>query len=242
MTLYAETVKQFVQDSYQLISANSPTVPLYGNDMFKGVQFLNQLLKYYSSSSLLLTIAKKVNFTIQIGQLFTTFGDPTYVPTPDVTQGRLSNLERAWLELDGVDYPLINEDRGVFFGSYKYFPQLGLPRFVIITNDLNLTTMQFYPGPSQIYNVWVYGKFELSYISENDTMASLPLYYYRFFKIAVARELAFYKGRSSVWDAKLEAIYEEAKYEMESASTMDLVIDSANESYLNGSWRLRAGI
>jgi hypothetical protein len=240
--LYDQTVKDFVTDAYQLVSASSPTVPLYGNDMEKGVRFFNELLKFYSSSSLLLTIAQKVNFTIQIGQLFTTFGDPTYVPTPNVTVGRLSNLENAWLELDGVDYPLINESRNVFFGSYKYFPQLGLPRFVIITNDLNLTTMQFYPGPSQQYNVWVYGKFELPYLSESSNLSFLPFYSYKFFKLALARELAFYKGRSSAWDQKLEGMYQEARDEMESVSTMNLVIDSANESYLNGSWRLRAGI
>lgn len=240
--LYAQPVKQFVQDAYQLISANSPTVPLHGNDMSKGVQFLNELLKSYSSSSLLLTIAKKVTFSVQIGQQFVTFGDPTYTPTPDVIEGRLSNLERAWLELDGVTYPLIDESRGVFFGSYKFEPQQGLPRFVIITNDLNLTTMQLYPAPSQVYTLFVYGKFEMPYLTENDTMQGLPLYYYRYLRFALARELAYYKGRSAAWDQKLEGMYQEAKDEMESVSTMDLVIDSANESYLNGSWRLRAGV
>lgn len=242
MTLYAQTVKDFVQDAYQLISANSPTVPLHGNDMQKGVQFLNELIKSYSSSSLLLTIAQKINFTLAIGQQFVTFGDPTYVPTPDVTVGRLSNLENAWLELDGVDYPLIDESRNVFFGSYKFEPQLGLPRFVIVTNDLNLTTMQFYPAASQQYNVFVYGKFEMPYLLENGTMANFPLYYYRFLKFALARDLAFYKGRSTAWTPALESMFQEARDEMESVSSMNLVIDSANESYLNGSWRVRAGI
>jgi len=236
------TINDFVQDAYQLISASSPTVPLQGNDLSKGIQFLNELLKSYSSSSLLLTIAKKINFTIQIGQLFATFADPLYVPTPSVPVGRLTNLENAWLSLDGVDYPLIDESRNVFFGSYKYFPQLGLPRFVIITNDLDLTTMQFYPGPSQQYEVWVYGKFELPTVTAGSTLSTLPMYYQRFLKFALARDLAYYKGRSSAWDQKLEAMFQEARDEMESVSSMNLVIDSANESYLNGSWRLRAGI
>jgi hypothetical protein len=240
--LFAQTVKQFVEDAYQLISANSPTVPLHGNDMQKGIQFLNELLKSYSSSSLALTIAKKVTFNVNIGQQFVTFGDITYVPTPNVTEGRLSNLQRAWLNLDGIDYPLIDESRGVFFGSYKYEPQQGLPRFVIITNDLNLTTMQLYPSPSQLYTLFVYGKFEMPYLTQNDTMQGLPLYYYRYLKIALSRELAYYKGRSSAWDEKLEARYQELRDEIESVSAMDLVIDSANESYLNGSWRLRAGV
>lgn len=240
--LYAQPVKQFVQDSYQLVSANSPTVPLHGDDMSKGVQFLNELIKFYSATSLLLPIAKKITFSLAIGQQFVTFGDPTYTPTPDVIEGRLSNLERAWLQLDGVDYPLIDESRGVFFGSYKFEPQLGLPRFVIVTNDLNLTTIQFYPAASQVYTVFVYGKFEMPYLTQNDTMQGFPLYMYKFLRLALARELAFYKGRSAAWDQKLESMYEEAQKMIESVSTIDLAIDSANESYLNGSWRLRAGI
>jgi len=210
--------------------------------MSKGVQFLNELLMNYSSSSLMLTIAKKITLQVQIGQQFVTFGESTYVPTPDVTIGRLSNLQDAWLELDGVTYPLIDESRGVFFGSYKFEPQLGLPRFVIITNDLDLTTMQLYPAPSQVYNLFVYGKFQLPQLNENSDMSLVAQYYYRYLKFALARDLAYYKGRSAAWDQKLEAMFQEARDDMESVSSMNLVIDSANESYLNGSWRLRAGV
>jgi hypothetical protein len=242
MTLYAQTVRDFVTDSYQLISASNPIVPLQGNDLQKGIQFLNELIKSYSSSSLRLTIAKEISFPVQVGQKYVTFGDPTYVPTPDVTVGRLSNLENAWLELQGVTYPLIQESRNVFFGSYKYDPQQGLPRFIIIKNDLNLTTAQLYPSPSQGYTVFIYGKFEMPYLTSNDTMSDFPLYYYRFLKYSLARELAFYKGRSSAWDKKLESRYLELVSEMESVSTMNLVIESANESYLNGSWRVMAGV
>lgn len=250
-----QTVNDFIQDSYQIISSNTPTAPLQGNDLQKGIQFLNELIQSYGSDSLALTIAKKIKLTVNINQLFVTFADsgfvvpsdwisdPYYGATlPSYSQGRLTNLERAWLSLDGVTYPLINEDRGVFFGSYKYFPQLGLPRFCIITNDLDYTTMQIYPGPSQQYDLWIYGKFSLPLITSGSTLDSLPLYYKRYLKTALARELAIYKGRSAAWTESLEARYQELRDQMENVSTMDLVIDSANESYLNGSWRLRAGI
>lgn len=240
--LYAQPVREFVDDCYRLVSASSPTVPLHGSDLQKGIQFMNELLKYYSAVAMMTTIAKKVSFNVIAGQQFVTFGDPTYTPTPDVTQGRLSNLQNAWLSLDGVDYPLIDESRNVFFGSYKYEPQQGLPRFVIITNETNLTRMQLYPAPSQGYQVFVYGKFELPYLTSNDTMEGLPLYFYKFLRLATAREIAYYKGRSAAWTEKLEAMFQEAKDDMESVSSMNLVIDTGNESYLNGSWRVRAGI
>jgi hypothetical protein len=238
----SQTVKQFVTDAYQLISPNTPSQPLYGDDMSKGVQFLNELLLDYSANGLLLTIAKRVDFTVSIGQEFITFGTPDYVPTPNVITGRLANLENAWLTLDGVTYPLIDESRNVFYGSYKYDPQLGLPRFCIITNDNNLTMMRIYPAPSQVYTLSVYGKFELLSLSENGDMSSLPNYYLRYLKLALAYELAFYKGRSSAWDEKLQKKYDDSMKIMESVSTVNLVVDTGNESYLNGSWRVRAGV
>lgn len=237
-----QTVKQFVTDAYQLISANTPTVPLQGNDMLKGVQFLNQLLKHYSATGLMLTIAKEVVYTLAIGQSTVTFADPDYTGAADVKTGRLANLADAWLLLDNVTYPLIIENRDVFQGSYKFDPQIGLPRFVIVYNETDLTRLRLYPGASQVYELHVYGKFELSVLTENDDMSSLPLYYQLFFQFAVARYLAAFKGRAQAWTPFLQDQYNEAKQDMESVSTVNVVIQSANESLLNGAYRVRAGV
>lgn len=238
----AQTVKDFVNDSYQLVSSSSPTVPLQGNDMLKGVQFLNELLCAYSGTGLMITVAKEVVFSLPIAQRDITFGSPSYVPTPDVTIGRLANLQNAWLVLDGVTYPLIDESRNTFWASYKYDPQVGLPRFIIITNEVDLTRMRFYPAASQVYEVHVYGKFQLLEVTENDTMAALPSYYIRYLKFALAKDLAFYKGRSQAWDAKLQKELDDARKDMESVSSVNLNIETEQESYLNGAWRVRAGV
>jgi hypothetical protein len=188
------------------------------------------------------TIAQEVIFTLPIAQEFITFGSPTYVPTPDVTVGRLANLQNAWLVLENVTYPLIDESRNTFYASYKFDPQLGLPRFVIITNNVDLTTMRFYPAASQVYEVHVYGKFQLPNLTQNSTMAELPTYYIRYLRFALAKDLAFYKGRSEAWTQKLEDAYMDAKKDMESVSSVNLNIETEQESYLNGSWRVRAGV
>jgi hypothetical protein len=237
-----QTVKGFVQDSYQLVSASSPTVPLHGDDMSKGVQFLNELLDAFSSTGLMTTIAKEVIFTLPIAQQFITFGSPTYIPTPDVTQGRLSNLQNAWLELDNVTYPLIDESRNTFFASYKFDPQVGLPRFVIITNEVDLTRMRFYPAASQVYTVHVYGKFQLPNVTENDNMGLIPTYYIRYLRFALAKDLAVYKGRMQAWNQQLEDMLVKAEQDMMAASSVNLNIETEQESYLNGSWRVRAGV
>jgi hypothetical protein len=242
MALASQPVKAFLDDSYQLISASSPTVPLQGNDQSKALQFLNELISYYSATGLMLTIAQKIHIPIQIGQQFVTFADPAYLPTADVPMGRLCNLENAWLNLDGVTYPMYDESRNTFFASYKYEPLQGLPRFAIITNDLNITTMQVYPAPSQAFELWVYGKFEMLSLTATMDMSGFPAYYIRYLRWALARELAFYKGRASAWTQDLKDILTEARLEMESVSPVNLNIESDYESLLNGSWRVRAGV
>lgn len=240
--MVAQTVKDFVQDSYQLVSASSPTVPLHGNDLSKGIQFLNELLGAYSATGLMITIAKLVTFTLPIGQQFITFGAPDYVPTPDVIQGRLANLQNAWLSLDNVTYPLIDESRNTFFASYKFDPQVGLPRFIIITNETDLTRMRFYPAASQVYEVNVYGKFQLPTLGENDNMGILPTYYIRYLRLALAKDISIYKGRAQAWVPLLEEMLVNAMHDMQSVSSVNLNIETEQESYLNGSWRVRAGV
>ncbi len=130
----------------------------------------------------------------------------------------------------------------VFFQSYKFDPQLGLPRFVIITNEVDLTRLRFYPAASQQYTVNIYAKFQLADLTENDTMATLPTYYIRFFRLALAKDLAAYKGRIQAWNQHLESMLIAAEEDMMSVSSVNLNIETEQESYLNGSWRVRAGV
>src|ERR1700675_4975534 len=101
------TVREFVENSYQLISAQSPTVPLHGDDLSRGIQTLNRLLKDYASNGLLITIARTVTSIILPGQQEVTVGPASFIPTPNITAGRIANINNAWLELSGVIYPLI---------------------------------------------------------------------------------------------------------------------------------------
>lgn len=239
---FAQSVRGFLKNAYQLINPGNPTQPVVGNNQILGLQFLNEWLSYSSGTSLMITVAKQVDFTMSIGQQFVTFADANYLPAADVQVGRLANLQNAWLTLDGVTYPLIDESRNVFYDSYKYDPQQGLPRFVIIQNQTNVTSMRVYPSPSQLYTLSVYGKFELPTLLINDDMGELPLYYVRFLRLAVAKDFAFYLGRTEAWTDKLESELLKAELEMQATSSVNLAITAEHDSYLNGSWRVRAGI
>lgn len=241
MTLPAiayQTVREFVRDAYKIVSSNSPTAPLQGSDENYGIQFLNELMQYYSGAGLLLTVSEEIIFNILPGQSSVIFAQSG----GDINVGRLSAPSDVWLVLQNVTYPLIQVPEDSFFSSYKYQPLLGLPIYYVTQAMENATKMIFYPGPSQGYEVHVYGKFEKIALTSNSDMSAYPLYYIRFLKLALARELAIYKSRIEAWSERHEKFYIEAKKEMEANSQTNLAVISPNENQLNGAYRVRAGI
>jgi len=310
------TVRDFCFQSYRLISAQNPTIPLHGDDEKLCILVLNQLLEYYASNGLMITIAKTVSVNVNIGISNVVFAPrdyPTSITTTEIVtlsngspiftvvngglyfagdtvsgngipaapeiltvvgntitltanatlsgssnltfihntsdptlayikEGRLANLDNAWLLLSGVTYPLIDKSRDEFLAAWKYEPLQGLPRFIITYPDTEFVTAQLYPAPSQFYQLFARGKFQLTELTVNDTLGSLPQYYRRFFLFAVAKDVAMYTGRAEAWTEKLEVMYQEARDVIESASEVNLSVTGDEQSLLNGAWRVRAGI
>lgn len=159
-----------------------------------------------------------------------------------IQQGRLANLDSAWLELSGVTYPLIDKSRDEYLAAWKYQPLQGLPRFIITFPEVDLVRATLYPAPSQFYTFFARGKFQLPLLTVNDDMSLVPEYYHMYFLYAVAKYVSKFKGRGSAWTADLEAEYRELKDNMEAASEVNLSIAGDEQSLLNGAWRVRAGI
>lgn len=167
------------------------------------------------------------------------------IPHPGVVyikEGRLANLDSAWLILSGVTYPLIDKSRDDYLSAWKYEPLQGLPRFIITFPDTNLVSARLYPAPSQFYQFYCRGKFQLPLLTSNDDLSLVPEYWHLYFMYAVAKYVSKFKGRGSAWTPDLEAEYRELKDNMESASEVNLSIMGDEQSLLNGAWRVRSGI
>ena len=236
------TVREFVEQSYRLISASSPTVPLHGSDLPFGIKVLNQLLQSYASTGLMLTISKDANTTLAIGQRDVICGPASYTPTPEITEGRLANLENAYLLLNGVTYPMIIESRAEFLAAWKFDPLQALPRFVMVFPENQVTRLRIYPAPSQVFEMFIRGKFQLSELTSNDDMSSVPEYYHRYLMFALARDVAMYRGRMEAWTPPLEQMYQAAKDTMVASSEVNLAITGERDSLLNGRWAIQAGV
>jgi hypothetical protein len=172
-----------------------------------------------------------------------TFTHSTALPNVAyIKEGRLANLDSAWLLLSGVTYPLIDKSRDEFLAAWKYEPLQGLPRFIITFPDTNIVKAQIYPAPSQFFEFNCRGKFQKFPLAINDTLEGLPEYYELFFLYAVGKYVCKFKGRNAAWTPDLEADYRELKDNMEAASEVNLSIAGDEQSLLNGAWRVRAGI
>lgn len=167
------------------------------------------------------------------------------IPHPGIVyikQGRLANLDSAWLLLSGVTYPLIDKSRDDYLSAWKYEPLKGLPRFIITFPDTNIVNLRLYPAPSQFYEFFCRGKFQLPLLTINDDLSGVPEYWHLYFMYAVAKYVSKFKGRGSAWTPDLEAEYRELKDNMEAASEVNVSIMGDEQSLLNGAWRVRAGI
>lgn len=236
------TVREFVYQSYRLINASNPTVPLHGDDQELAIRVLNQLLQSYAATGLLTPIATTLSCPLITGQTEVVIGPATFLPAPDITAGRLSQYDSAWMILDNVTYPLIEQNRDEFLAAWKYEPLQGLPRFALAYPDTQVVRIRLYPAPSQAFTFYIRGKFQKTNLTVNDNFDSYPDYWVRFFLLATARDVSLYKGRADAWTPRLEQTYQEAKDIIEASSEVNLSIVGEKESLLNGAWRVRAGV
>jgi len=198
----------------------------------------------------LTTILSIVGNVVTLTANATTTGASALTFTHDVSdpsvayikQGRLANLDSAWLVLSGVTYPLIDKSRDEFLAAWKYEPLQGLPRFIITFPETSVVRAQLYPAPSQFYTFFARGKFQLPSLTVNDDLSMVPEYWHLYFLYAVAKYVSKFKGRGSAWTPDLEAEYRELKDNMEASSEVNLSIAGDEQSLLNGAWRTRAGI
>jgi hypothetical protein len=227
------------------LTAASPTITVADGTIYSigdgvsggGIPPLTKILNIVGN-----VVTMTMNATIN-GASVLTFSHE--IPTPGIVyikEGRLANMDNAWLQLNGVTYPLIDKSRDEFLAAWKYEPLQGLPRFIITFPDTNFVRAQLYPAPSQFFTFFCRGKFQKLPLTSNDTLDGLPQYQELFLLYAVAKYVSKFKGRSGAWTSDLEADYKELKDQMEAASEVNLSIAGDEQSLLNGSWRVRAGI
>ncbi len=138
----ALTVREFVFQMYRLISASNPTIPLHGDDEKLAIRVMNQILRQYASTGLLLTIAKTVEVAVNLGQRQVWFVPPDY-PTETLTKTNVN------LTLNSPSF-VVGEPSLYFVGDGVIGN--GIPNFTtidsIVGNTITLTNDATITGAS----------------------------------------------------------------------------------------------
>ncbi len=154
----ASTVREFIYQMYRLISASNPTIPLHGDDEQLAIRVMNQILKNYASSGLMLTIAKTVSVDINLPVKEIYFTDPDYTG-PVTTQTEVVNLTAASPSFTVVDGTLYAVGDGVSGGGIPLLTYIlditgntvTLTQNATLNGNSLLTFSQEVPHPNVVY-------------------------------------------------------------------------------------------
>lgn len=80
------TVREFLFQTYRLINASNPTIPLHGDDEKLALQVLNQILQSYANSGLMMPIANTVSVSVSPQQTQIFFVDSNYSTTATIKE------------------------------------------------------------------------------------------------------------------------------------------------------------
>lgn len=154
----ASTVREFIFQMYRLISASNPTIPLHGDDEKLAIRVMNQILRNYASSGLMLTIAKTVSVDINLPVKEIWFTDPDYVG-PVTTQTETVGLVAASPAITVADGSIYNVGDGVSGGGIPLITYIlniagniiTLSHNATINGNSVLTFSQEVPHPNVVY-------------------------------------------------------------------------------------------
>lgn len=236
-----QTVAQFLQKSFRMISATGPSVPLRGEDYLTGLEILNDLVASYGVNTLLQPIATTTYINVEAGQRDVIFTDELTNPDADYTGGRLSTAQNMWIEYQGVAYPLDNRSRSRYNATARYIPQQGLPLTYTLFFEEDYTRIRLFPAPPIAYVLAVDGVIQPVLINSNMTLTGFPSYYTLFLKYATSREMAFGLNRDSAWSDRHEQRYLDLERIMQNNAPRNLDI-GRRDNDLNGATLVASGL
>lgn len=224
-----KTAYDIVKHSYRLIGMNDPDDQLTGGETDEGLYYLNELLDSFQAQGLLIPYLDEVTFNLVSNQ-------DTYIfsPTHPNTVGtrRIVQLEYVEVKIGEAIYPIQITSQSEYYLESRYLSNTTIPRYVILRNQPIDSTIIFYPIPKEQYECKVLAKFALENLEPHVNITTLPLYYHRFLRYALARELAsVFKGSDIKWQQIEEDEYQELYEKVLGAADVNLQLNLTDTLY-----------
>jgi len=187
----------------------------------QGLYAVNDLLNQFTADSVYIPFQTDVTFTLTVGQSDYTLSD--IVPA-DVDVNRVVDLTFANYSVQSIVYPLKIINKATYRGVVRLNNLIARPGFVILNKQAEESIITFYPAPDQPYPVNLGLKLMINEIEQQDLLTtSVPPYYERFLKYAIAREFTSIYP-SANWNERAEEEYQRMFYDIKACNETDLTL------------------
>lgn len=223
MTIIVEDSLTFVRQAYSSIGIINQNDDLTDSEYQDGLDYLNQILaKDQANGNCIPYFVKYV--------LNTVAGQTDYViaqsDSADVEANPLVDLEMAQLIYNNAQINLNVKNRSEFYTTSRSLNALGQPCELLLTKNVNSSTISFYPVPSSSWAVWIRGKAVLSNITANTAMSNIPPHMLMYLRLALSRQLAM-RYKQSVWEELHENEYQDARAIFTAGNEIDVSLDKS---------------
>lgn len=191
-----------------------------------GLELLNELLDKFSSDSIYIPFLTAVSFTLVPGQATYSFSDLGSVT--DIVSDRIVDLSMGTYEVPTtapttLTYPLRIINKATYYGVVRQNTLVARPGFCFLDKQALESFVTFYPAPDQPYPCTLQVKVMINSLEAQESLFSLPPYYYGFLKYALARKfLAYYP--SGNWPQQNEDEYQDYYYNLKTSNETDLTL------------------
>ena len=223
MAEITNTTNDLIIRAYQMIGAFNYDEAPGQCKISEGIYYLNEMLDFFSADGLFIPFREDLTFSLVAGQPDYVFG---YDPLATIVDSRkVINLDYCTVKdtvANGVtDYPVDIAD----INMYKFFGHnesvTTRPRLVRLQESPEYSTLIFRETPDKAYSCTISAKFILSHLSAQQPLDTVPAYYQKFLRYALARELSDIM-QSSSWTGKQEGEYMKMRDVISSSNDLDL--------------------
>jgi hypothetical protein len=189
-----------------------------------GLELVNELLDKFAADSIYIPYLTEVSFPLVAGKGTYSFSD--IIPA-DVVVDRLIDLSFANYTVpsagQGIIYPLQIINKAQFYGVTRLLPLTTRPGFIFLDRQPLESFVTLYPQPDQPYPCLLGVKVMLDKVIANQSLMSLPPFYYGFLKYCLARKFRSYYP-SGNWTETAEEEYKDYFNIIKNANETDLTV------------------
>jgi hypothetical protein len=166
----------------------------------QGIDRMNDLLGYYAATGVNIPFYTTFDLTLNAGQREYVISND---PSSDLVKNPIVEVIFANIVIEGVYWPVhVITSREMFYNIFSEDTKTR-PYKLLLERNVDTSKLIFYPNPDQQYTCNIKAKLEFSEIEANDTLTEIPIFWHRYLKYRVAKDLKpFYPG--SNWTPEME--------------------------------------